>query len=73
MNSSRTVRGSLRITSQLGPDGRFSDNLEALSAELRAICFWDKDYLSRDDNDEIDHAARRARRLRVGEICGGCK
>lgn len=69
MKSSRAVRGFLPITARRRHDCRISDQLEALSAELRAICFWDKEYLSRDDNDELDHAAWRARRLRVEEIC----
>jgi hypothetical protein len=46
-----------------------TERLEQLLAELRAINAWDLAYLSRRTNDEIDRAARDARRIRLEEIC----
>jgi hypothetical protein len=45
-----------------------TERLEQLLAELRAINFFDFDYLSLKANDEIDRTAWAARRERLRQI-----
>ena len=44
--------------------------IEDLLDELCAINFWDRDYILRDEHDQIERAAQEVRQDRLQEICG---